>query len=252
MNQNTQRTFAIGDIHGGYRALVKALDLAKFDYDNDKLIALGDVCDGWSETPEAIEELLKIKNLVYIKGNHDVWAYKGLTNASGFMGFSGEGRSWLHHGGQATSDAYDRRADLKEKHLEFLKNAKPFYLDEKNRLFVHAGIRPGIPVSDTPEDVLVWDRNFWYSMYAGKNVGKEYLEVYIGHTPTLNFPDNKGSHYKPLNRMNTWNLDTGAAFTGSLSIMNIDTKEFWQTERVRELYPDEKGRNHSSFNADNK
>ena len=183
MNQNTQRTFAIGDIHGGYRALVKALDLAKFDYDNDKLIALGDVCDGWSETPEAIEELLKIKNLVYIKGNHDVWAYKGLTNASGFMGFSGEGRSWLHHGGQATSDAYDRRADLKEKHLEFLKNAKPFYLDEKNRLFVHAGIRPGIPVSDTPEDVLVWDRNFWYSMYAGKNVGKEYLEVYIGHTP---------------------------------------------------------------------
>lgn len=252
MDNNTQRTFAIGDIHGGCRALIKALELAHFDYDNDKLIALGDVCDGWSETPEAIEELLKIKNLVYIKGNHDVWAYKGLTNASGFMGFSGEGRSWLHHGGQATSDAYDRRADLKEKHLEFLKNAKPFYLDEKNRLFVHAGIRPGVPVKDTPEDVLVWDRNFWYSMYAGKNSGKEYTEVYIGHTPTLNFPDNKGSHYKPLNRMNTWNLDTGAAFYGSLTIMNIDTKEFWQTERVRELYPDEKGRNPNSFNTDNK
>jgi serine/threonine protein phosphatase 1 len=252
MEQNTQRTFAIGDIHGGYRALVKALQLAKFDYDNDKLIALGDVCDGWSETPEAIEELLKIKNLVYIKGNHDSWAYKGLTKESGFMHFNGEGQSWLHHGGQATQDAYVRRADLKEKHLEFLKNALPFYLDEKNRLFVHAGIRPGTPVQNTPESVLIWDRNFWYSMYAGKNVGKDYTEVYIGHTPTLNFPDNKGNQYKPMNRQNTWNLDTGAAFYGSLTIMNIDTKEYWQTERVRELYVFEKGRNDKAFVNDQK
>ncbi len=65
------RTFVIGDIHGAYKALVQVLERAGFDYENDKLISLGDVTDGWSETAESIEELMKIKNLVYIKGNHD-------------------------------------------------------------------------------------------------------------------------------------------------------------------------------------
>ena len=241
-----QRTLAIGDIHGGYRALVEALELAKFDYENDKLIALGDVCDGWSETPEAIEELLKIKHLVYIKGNHDDWAYRGLTKQRSFFGFSGDSNAWLHHGGQATVSAYERRPDLLEKHIEFLKNARPYYLDENNKLFVHAGIRPGTPINETPEDVLIWDRNFWYSQYAGRNDGKEYNEVYIGHTPTINF---KGLRV-PIIRRNTILLDTGAAFTGPLTIMDIETKEFWQTQEVRRLYPNEKGRNFQSYNKE--
>jgi serine/threonine protein phosphatase 1 len=42
------KTFVIGDIHGGYRALIQVLDRAGFDYDNDTLISLGDVADWWS------------------------------------------------------------------------------------------------------------------------------------------------------------------------------------------------------------
>lgn len=243
-------TYAIGDIHGGARALIKALELANFDNGNDTLISLGDVCDGWSETAEAIEELLKIKNLIYIKGNHDHWAYKGLSKDPEFLkGFHSEGATWLHHGGQATVDSYNRRPELIEKHLPFLKNARPYYLDSENRLFVHAGIMPGKPIHETSEDILIWDRDFWYGQYSGKNYGKDYKEIYIGHTPTLNFPDNKGSHYLPMNKRNTWNLDTGAAFTGKLTIMNIDTKEYWQTEPVMEYYPLEKGRNKQPFVA---
>lgn len=45
-----------------------------------------------------------------------------------------------------------------------------------------------------------------------------------------------------MNRCNVWNLDTGSGFSGKLTIMDIDTKEFWQSDFVRELYPNENGR----------
>ena len=47
----------------------------------------------------------------------------------------------------------------------------------------------------------------------------------------------------PLFKNTIWNLDTGAAFKGSLTIMDIDSKEFWQSETLPELYPNELGRN---------
>ena len=61
---------------------------------------------------------------------------------------------------------------------------------------------------------------------------------YIGHTPTLYYNVDV-----PMQGCNVWNIDTGAAFTGRLSIMDIDTKQFCQSEVVKNLYPGEKGRN---------
>ena len=42
------KTFVIGDIHGGLRALTQVLDRAQVTL-NDQLIFLGDYVDGWSE-----------------------------------------------------------------------------------------------------------------------------------------------------------------------------------------------------------
>ena len=67
------RVFVIGDIHGAYRALRQCLERARFHYENDRLICLGDVADGWPETREAVDELLRIRQLTYILGNHDWW-----------------------------------------------------------------------------------------------------------------------------------------------------------------------------------
>lgn len=67
---------------------------------------------------------------------------------------------------------------------------------------------------------------------------KHYNEIYIGHTPVTQINETT-----PVNKANIWNLDTGAAFTGPLTIMNVATKEFWQSEPLPSLYPDEKGRN---------
>src|SRR6476660_8691883 len=67
------RKFVIGEIYGAYRALMQCFERASFDYDNDVLIQLGDVADGFDEVYESVEELLKVKHLIAIKGNHDEW-----------------------------------------------------------------------------------------------------------------------------------------------------------------------------------
>ena len=53
------KTFVIGDIHGAYRALLQCLEKSRFDYQQDTLICLGDVSDGWPETSQAVDELLE-------------------------------------------------------------------------------------------------------------------------------------------------------------------------------------------------
>ena len=89
------RKFVIGDIHGAYLALMQCFNKAKFDYKSDTLICLGDVCDGWPEVSQSIRELLKIKHLVYILGNHDHWTLKWFT--------TGETPDvWIMQGGDAT------------------------------------------------------------------------------------------------------------------------------------------------------
>jgi serine/threonine protein phosphatase 1 len=67
------RRFVMGDIHGDYIALVQCLERSGSDYYNDQLIQLGDISDGLKDVYECVDELLKIKNLVSIKGNHDEW-----------------------------------------------------------------------------------------------------------------------------------------------------------------------------------
>ena len=66
-----QKRFVIGDIHGRSEALIQCLTKSKFDYDKDLLIVLGDIVDGGYNTYQVIEILLKIKNCIYVIGNHD-------------------------------------------------------------------------------------------------------------------------------------------------------------------------------------
>ena len=65
-----------------------------------------------------------------------------------------------------------------------------------------------------------------------------YKEIYIGHTPVTRIEQTI-----PVQMANVWNVDTGAAFKGPLTIINVDTKEFWQSEPLYKLYGKEKGRN---------
>jgi len=68
------KVFAVGDIHGAYKALLQCFERSGFDCKNDRLIVLGDVCDGYPDVRQCIDELLKIKHCDLIIGNHDKWA----------------------------------------------------------------------------------------------------------------------------------------------------------------------------------
>jgi len=229
------KEFVIGDIHGGHKALLQCFDRSKFDYDNDLLICLGDVVDGWPETPQCIEELLKIRNLIYIIGNHDVWAKAWLDSGE-------EEYLWLSQGGQATKDAYLNNQQLLTKHRSFFDIAKSYYIDDKNRLFVHGGFDPSIDIKLQSQTDITWDRSLFETArlkgYNGpdKKITK-YSEVFIGHTSTISF-----GIKEPIKMCEVWNLDTGGGWEWKLSIMDINTKEYWQSDIVSKLYPNIRGR----------
>src|SRR3989338_3746246 len=93
------KRFVIGDIHGGHRALLQCLKRSKFDPQKDLLISLGDLCDGWPDVHQVIDELLRIKNLTLILGNHDEWALRWIKN-----GWTED--IWISQGGLATMESY--------------------------------------------------------------------------------------------------------------------------------------------------
>jgi serine/threonine protein phosphatase 1 len=241
-----KRTLAIGDIHGGFKALMQVLVRAHVT-ENDKLIFLGDYVDGWSESSQIIQFLMELsqkQECIFIKGNHDAWTEDWLS-------FGNAPDVWLQNGGKSTVESYsDYSLEDLEKHLEFFQKMKNYYVDEENRLFIHAGYSSMHgPEKEVYSSNYRWDRTLWETAVAmDKKLAKNselypkrfllFNEIFIGHTPTLHL-----GITKPVNKANIWNLDTGAAFTGSLTMMDVNTKQFWQSDPLPSLYLDEKGRN---------
>ncbi|MFC6875512.1 metallophosphoesterase family protein [Flavobacterium myungsuense] len=240
------RTLVIGDIHGGLRALHQIFERAKVTT-NDQLIFLGDYVDGWSQSPEVLDFLISLnkqQNCIFIRGNHDDLLHSWLNESK-------DNELWYKHGGESTVLAYvDVKMDKKQSHVEFLKTLQNYHLDDRNRLFIHAGFTNlnGIDFEYFPKS-FYWDRTLWETALAlDKNMKTSdlsypkrlllYDEIYIGHTPVTRI-----NQTIPVQKAKIWNLDTGAAFKGPLTIMDIDTKEFWQSEPLPNLYPNEKGRN---------
>jgi serine/threonine protein phosphatase 1 len=243
------RKLVIGDIHGGYKALIEILDNATVT-NKDELIFLGDYVDGWSQSPEVLDLLIalgKKQKCIFIRGNHDQLFLDWLENNKAHVD---EGM-WFKHGGKSTVDAYKHITDLKKKkHIQFLKNLKNYYIDSENNLFVHAGFtNPNGVHHEYFAKTLYWDRTLWETVLCmNKKLNRKsvfypkritnYNEIYIGHTPV-----NRIGETTPQKFANVWNIDTGAAFNGCLTIMDIKTKQFWQSNPVNLSYPLEKGRN---------
>ena len=241
-----KRTLVIGDIHGGLKALIQVLDKATVSKD-DILIFLGDYVDGWTESAEVIEYVMGLaeqQQCVFIKGNHDMWCEDWLRTGNA-------DREWLYHGGKATIESYGQLDIIsKKRHLNFFEQMKFYEIDEKNRLFIHAGFTSMHgPQQEFYTSNFGWDRTLWeMALTMDKRIKNDSLlypkrlklfhEIYIGHTPTLNYNVDV-----PMQGCNVWNIDTGAAFHGPLTIMDIDTKNFWQSDLVKNFYPGQKGRN---------
>jgi len=223
------RTFVIGDIHGGYRALRQCLDRAAFNYQSDHLISLGDVCDGWPETKACVDELLTVRNLTYLMGNHDLWTLEWMTTGV-------RETLWGVQGGDATILSY--RDGVPAQHINFFRESLLYYKLE-NKFFVHAGFDPSIDISLQGMDVFLWDRQLARTaldFYLKNTPGRftNFDEVYLGHTPI--------PFLHPIKACDIWLMDTGAGWSGVLSMMDIESKEIFISDPLPQLYPGVKGR----------
>lgn len=244
------RTYVMGDLHGGNKALRQCLIRSSFDNENDQLIQLGDIADGYPEVYDCVEELLKIKNLISIKGNHDDWFNDFITTDLHpyFWTYGGKGTliSYLNHSGQQGRYFASRTGfktalqakDIPQTHKEFFANQKLYYTDQNDRCFLHAGFNRNVSFYDQPERTYYWDRSLWKDALTQRSVKERvedfkivtpFNEIYIGHTSIQGAPQQV---------FNIINMDTGAGHSGRLTIMDVDTKRFWQSDPLPDLYPE--------------
>ena len=225
--------YAIGDIHGHLGLLKAAHDLIADDMARNgpgPVIHLGDLVDRGPDSRGVldflIEGLAQGHDWVVLKGNHDRMFARFLRNPWEPEPGLRADLSWLHPrlGGPDTLRSYgvanagDRPVDkvhadalsaVPPAHLDFLA-ARPTLHLAGETAFVHAGIRPGLPLEDQAETDLVWIREPFLS--EGTSFGP--LIVH-GHTAI-----DAATHYG-----NRLNLDSGAAYGGPLSAVVIEGRE---------------------------
>lgn len=234
------RRLVLGDVHGAYKALKQVFERANFDYNQDQLIIIGDIVDGWPESKQCIDELLKVKNFIFILGNHDVWAWDWMED--GLMP-----KTWLTQGGKETIKSYGLswygeliKPDVPIEHVQFFKRGYPYYLTDDNKLFVHGGYELDKPLDEQGWKKLTWDRSLYekaQEQHEKLGVNSKltpYDEVFIGHTTTEKIS------LEPVKFCEVWNVDQGAGWGGKLTLMDVDTKEIWSSDKVKTLYEEVK------------
>lgn len=220
------RRFVLGDIHGMYDYLVDVLQKCGFDYENDYLYHVGDIVDRGPEPFECIDELLKIKNLILIKGNHDE-AFVGYTKSK-----TGYHTLGLHNsnGAAITVQQWNKMVEARKDHYmeNFFEEQVDYHITKDNILFVHGGFDPYVPIDEQLCNTYCWDRELiMEAVEKGKPPAtiEGFKEIYIGHTPTIYW-----NKTLPIIIGNLINIDTGSGKSGPLTIMDIDTKEYWQSQ----------------------
>jgi diadenosine tetraphosphatase ApaH/serine/threonine PP2A family protein phosphatase len=223
-----QLLYAIGDIHG--RSDLLAMLLARIEADAARregktrrtLIFIGDYIDRGPDSSGVIEILLNGLpsgfDVHFLKGNHEAIMLDFLADPSRLG-------QWLANGAEATLKSYgvdvdtlvqkrarpeawreDFLAAMPERHRSFFESLE-LMVPIGDYLFVHAGVRPGVPLAAQDPHDLIWIRGEF--LRADDDFGKV---VVHGHTPT-SVPDV---------RANRIGIDTGAVFTGRLTALRLE------------------------------
>jgi len=248
-----QRYYAIGDIHGELSMLKELISKIEKDasYHKDSenhLITLGDYVDRGPDSAGVVDYLmaeLPSGFVIYnLKGNHEIMATDALNDiANGNFQHSEWLGSWLvrENGGPATLKSYGFTVDpskfqdnayLKEwstfvktnkrihKHLKWFATL-PLYYETPDYVFVHAGIKPKVPMKDQREAELVWTRSKEFFKHDEKHFGNK--SIVHGHTP----------RDKPELLHNRINVDTGATYGNKLTCVVLESgspPRFLETE----------------------
>jgi serine/threonine protein phosphatase 1 len=208
------KIFAIGDIHGSFDQLRGLVQKIPIDFADDTLVFIGDYIDRGPNSVEVIDYLLELKRrhpgIIFLKGNHEDMLEKYLDGTDRF--------TYLLNGGQDTLDRYlnapksEGSFPIPPNHRAFFKSLRLYYETEAY-IFVHAGLRPKVPLESQETEDLLWIRDkFIYSKY---DFGKP---VIFGHTPLEN----------PLVEPNKIGIDTGAVYGHALTCVQLPELEFYQ------------------------
>ncbi len=219
-----QLTFAIGDIHGRLDLLERAFDAIdqRADGAEQRIICLGDLVDRGAESRGVIEFLMRAKGVRCLKGNHEDLMLRAMRRRD-----AESVSQWLQNGGAATlisygaSGRFDQSMDLvDERHLDWIE-ALPVAIEDPNRIYVHAGLTPGVRLADQDEDTLLWIRERFLRVEAIDEFpdGKHIVH---GHTPIW---AGKPDAARPEQLGHRTNLDTGAYMTGVLSVGVFDADQ---------------------------
>jgi serine/threonine protein phosphatase 1 len=237
--------YAVGDIHGRLDLLQSLL--AKIEKDaslaskpdrRPMIVFVGDYVDRGPSSRAVIDRILAVQRarrfeVSALRGNHENTLLEFLRDPM-------VGPIWTLHGGTETLldygvtppaadsgvEAWETArqafgARLPRPHLEFLQGLRA-RLVVGDYLFVHAGVRPGVPLSEQSEhDLLTIRRDF-----LARETPFEKLVVH-GHTPTE----------APFSGPYRINVDTGAYATGVLTAVRLEgsSRRFLQARADRAL-----------------
>jgi serine/threonine protein phosphatase 1 len=231
------RIYAIGDIHG--RADLLESLLLQIDEDcrlrpsrRPIVVFIGDYIDRGPASREVLDLLLgckRTKETVFLKGNHETFVHRFLSEPAVLD-------EWRLCGGLETLVSYGLKPSINpgaaeqrrlakalaksipKPHLEFLESLKLSF-SCGDFLFVHADIRPGVPIRKQREEDLLWIREEFLSC-------EQRFEKFVvhGHTPVRT----------PDIRSNRINIDTGAFATGRLTCIVIEGASIVELIDVRD------------------
>jgi serine/threonine protein phosphatase 1 len=231
-----RRIYAIGDVHGRLDLLDQLL--AQIDADDVSrgeartgIIFLGDLVDRGPDSSGVVERVRTLctqrPDTRCLCGNHEeifLAAYDGdtdmlrlLLRAGGYETLLSYGLSAAEIDAASITELADMIVrDIPAEHIAFLRSLED-YLVEGDYLFVHAGIRPGMPLERQVTRDLRWIRDPFLG-HAGSH-GKM---VVHGHTITDGVDE----------RGNRIGIDTGAYRTGRLTALGVELGQRWILDTV--------------------
>jgi serine/threonine protein phosphatase 1 len=197
-------TYVIPDIHGRHDLLTEGLAEIAARGDAGVIVMIGDYVDKGPDSKQVIDRLLsgvEGSRVIALKGNHDAMMVEALRDRSKMA-------AWIAKGGDAALASYGGDpAAIPQAHIDWLDQLRLMHVDA-HRLYVHAGVDPGIPLNQQNEATLLWKR-----YPKGFSGGFGELHVVHGHD---NFPEG------PLLYEGRTNLDTLAWRTGRLTVGIFD------------------------------
>ena len=209
------KLYAVGDIHGCYNLLMSRLKEIGFDFENDLLVAVGDLVDRGNQNVECIS-LIDEPWFTSVKGNHEDLVIMGDINRSYFNCHIQNGGEWFYDLDYQVQREIIKKLKTLPIALEISHNGKKFgfvhgHIEQNNWDEFKETFTQEPTAFRDPSELAMWGRDRLdeekkqYTCVSGVDA------VIMGHTVTQ----------KPCKRDNCYWIDTGAVHWGTMTILDL-------------------------------